>query len=133
MAWTGLTFSVGQILTAAQMNNLQGNFAGMADADPGAPTIDPINAMNHQGAAGAIGTYILAGGVNSTVAFGATTAGSNLQPAGVPGEVDGANPSITSLFSGATQSGTWRCMGYLPYDAGAITESNGLTLWLRIA
>lgn len=39
MAWTALTFSVGQILTAAQMNNLQSNFTALANGDAGAPLI----------------------------------------------------------------------------------------------
>jgi len=39
MAWTALTFSVGQILTAAQMNNLQSNFTAVADGNVGAPKI----------------------------------------------------------------------------------------------
>lgn len=39
MAWTALTFSVGQILTAAQMNNLQSNFTALANGDTGAPAI----------------------------------------------------------------------------------------------
>ena len=40
MAWTALSFSVGQVLTAAQMNNLQANFAAMAAGDVGAPDIE---------------------------------------------------------------------------------------------
>ncbi len=39
MAWTALTFSVGQILTAAQMNNLQANFTALAQGLSGAPKI----------------------------------------------------------------------------------------------
>lgn len=39
MTWTTLSFSVGQILTAAQMNNMYSNFAAMGAADTGAPSI----------------------------------------------------------------------------------------------
>lgn len=39
MAWTSLVFSVGQILTAAQMNNLQANFTALAQGLSGAPLI----------------------------------------------------------------------------------------------
>lgn len=37
MAWTGKTFNVGDILTAAQMNNLQADITAQANADSGAP------------------------------------------------------------------------------------------------
>lgn len=39
MAWTTLNFSVGQILTAAQMQNLDDNFEALAAGDSGAPNI----------------------------------------------------------------------------------------------
>lgn len=39
MTWTSLTFNVGQILTAAQMTNLQANFSALANGDVGAPDI----------------------------------------------------------------------------------------------
>lgn len=39
MTWTSFTFSVGQVLTAAQMNNLYSNFAALAAGDSGAPDI----------------------------------------------------------------------------------------------
>jgi len=37
MTWTGGSFSVGQILTAAQMNNLQADITAHANGDAGAP------------------------------------------------------------------------------------------------
>ena len=47
MAWTGQTFTVGQILTANQMNNLQADITALANADTGAPDIGPaITAAN---------------------------------------------------------------------------------------
>lgn len=39
MTWTGQVFTVGQILTAAQMNNLQADITALANADSGAPGI----------------------------------------------------------------------------------------------
>ena len=39
MAWTGQAFSVGQILTAAQMTNLQADITALANADSGSPSI----------------------------------------------------------------------------------------------
>jgi len=37
MTWTGKTFNVGDILTAAQMNNLQADITAQANGDAGAP------------------------------------------------------------------------------------------------
>lgn len=39
MTWTGQTFSVGQVLTAAQMTNLQSDITALANGDSGAPKI----------------------------------------------------------------------------------------------
>ena len=39
MVWTGQTFTVGQVLTANQMNNLQNDITALANADSGAPPI----------------------------------------------------------------------------------------------
>ena len=39
MVWTGQSFSVGQVLTAAQMTNLQGDITAVANGDSGAPAI----------------------------------------------------------------------------------------------
>ena len=37
MTWTGQTFTAGQILTAAQMNNLQADITAQANGDSGSP------------------------------------------------------------------------------------------------
>jgi len=39
MTWTGQSFTVGQVLTAAQMNNLQADITALANGDSGAPEI----------------------------------------------------------------------------------------------
>ena len=39
MAWTGQSFAVGQILTAAQMTNLQNDITAAFDKDSGAPVL----------------------------------------------------------------------------------------------
>ena len=39
MTWTGQSFSVGQVLTSAQMNNLQADITALANGDAGAPSI----------------------------------------------------------------------------------------------
>lgn len=47
MAWTDLNFSVGQVLTAAQMNQLQANFTAVAQGQSGAPTIYHASSADH--------------------------------------------------------------------------------------
>ena len=39
MTWTGQAFGVGQVLTAAQMTNLQADITALANGDAGAPAI----------------------------------------------------------------------------------------------
>jgi len=39
MTWTGQSFSVGQVLTAAQLNNMQADMTALANGDAGAPEI----------------------------------------------------------------------------------------------
>lgn len=39
MAWTSLSFSIGQILTAAQMTNLSNNITAVMNGDTGAPNL----------------------------------------------------------------------------------------------
>lgn len=41
MTWTGRTFNVGDILTAAQMNQLQADITAVCNADSGAPLLWP--------------------------------------------------------------------------------------------
>ncbi len=103
MAWTGQTFSVGQILTAAQMNNLQADITAHANGDTGAPQQQTAGiadlavtqakiatAAVGQGqlktttasgsvyiAANTSGTYSLAGGTYSMWTIGSGTSASN--------------------------------------------------------
>lgn len=115
MTWTGQTFNVGQILTAAQMNNMQADITAVANGDAGAPPIvdaalgttatttgrDWVLARNALATADAVGSYAFAHDTaDQGFLFGETTAASNLRPA------DGAGSSS------GTMSGTWRCMGF---------------------
>lgn len=84
--------------------------------------------------AGAVGTYaFFTTTVNGTATdnFGATRAGSQLKPAGFAGFINGPNPF--SAQQNATQSGTWRCMGYSSTYATCCGQRYGNTVWLRIA
>lgn len=80
MAWTSLSFSVGQVLTAAQMNNLQANFAALAANDTGSPNITKITpAIQTSGTttiAGSGGTWTPAAGI---YAYSITVTNAKLQ------------------------------------------------------
>jgi len=71
-------------------------------------------------AAGAVGTtaFLASTNINDSFNFGDTTAGSGLRPSNAGGSL-----------TGATQSGTWRCLGGTP--GGSATSST--TQFLRIS
>lgn len=144
MAWTGQTFSVGQILTAAQMNNLQADITALANGDSGAPSIQSaaldtgtdedswVLDRTAGASAGGVGTYMVAtlGAADTgATAFGATKAGSSLKPTAVEESNDGSATDIIAEAASA-QSGTWRCMG----DIRASNSDEAVaSLWLRIS
>ena len=78
------------------------------------------------GAVGAVGTYALMRKTGTGYNPGATIAGSELQYAGLGEEVSGNG---FTLFTSTSPSGTWRCMGYAPFNLSYRVA----TLWLRIA
>ncbi len=119
----------GEPWTTALANAAFENPVAITEGAVDAPRIDPINAMAHQGALNAVGTYIFANSsLSSNVAPGATTSGSNLQAASMFVTSSANNAEV----SGGTLPGTWRCMGY---SRGSNSPSvlRGITLWLRIA
>lgn len=110
------------------------NPIAITEGASGAPKIDPINAMAHGGAIGAIGTYAWLGDTSTTsTAAGGTRAGSNLRYAGISATTSFTNDATVSsshVGNGGTPSGTWRCMG----RSSNVTGSNyPATLWLRIS
>jgi hypothetical protein len=95
-----------------------------AALDTGAATaagITWVGLRNAALAAGAVGTYVL-GSSSASLTFGATIAGSSIQPAGAYD--DGGY----KIQTGSSLSGTWRCMGRNPS-----LGSNKMTLYLRIS
>lgn len=148
--WTTLpdaTLEPGKPIRSIDVLALRDNPVAIAEGASGAPKIDPINAMAHLGAVGAVGTYaflvlgeIASGGSVVNVSPGETRPGSSLRYANAGGAAQGSitpsgSSSAGTLFSnsGAAPAGTWRCMGYVAdYDPGA-TEVYSATLWLRIA
>ena len=114
---------------------LRDNPIAIAEGASGAPRINPIGAMQHQGAAGAVGTYAWAGTVNddSRVAFGATLAGSLLRAQGAIMFIGPSNAGASGAETALT--GTWRCMGTKPSREGQNSNANirNMTLWLRIS
>lgn len=85
-----------------------------------------VLAMIAGASAGAVGSYVFAYTM-ATVAYNATTAGSNLRPSG--GIHNGEFNTNRFVVSGGTAlAGTWRCMGI-----SAASGETGITLWLRIS
>ena len=96
------------------------------------PTTNQILTATAGATAGAVGTYGFFYSSNTaSVSFGSTVAGGMLQPAGI--KSGGFTTDVAK--SGATQAGTWRCMGYSYYllVAGVDPDWFGTTLWLRIS
>lgn len=124
-------------LTSELAKKWRDNPLAIAEGAVGAPRINSIGAMDHQGAAGSIGTYVFAKrSTAADVSFGGTVAGSDLVPTSattvMPTGVTGA---AATFNSGSALSGTWRCMGTYDHAAafGSGGSMNGATLWLRIS
>ena len=147
--WTNLpnqAVGVGGLPSGTTVTALRDNPIAIAEGAAGAPRVDPIAAMEHQGQAGAVGTYAFAWRDSTATPppFGGTVAGSQLRPAGFT-SVGGVGVSVgaTTFGSGsdiqgsagsdrATLNGTWRCMGEAR-QVGTTAGNYPHTLWLRIS
>ena len=133
MAWTGQIFSVGQILTAAQMNNLQNDITALADNDSGAPDVSFAAILSGVVgiSVGDIGTVALLvrTSASSSVVAGSTYAGSGLKYYGVTMTSITATSGASSVAAGAVVSGTWRALGNCPVVSGRFP----CTVFLRIS
>jgi len=121
-------------VTAQLMTALRDNPIAIAQALSGATEV-VFNAIR-TGVAGitadAVGTWALAIDSNpaAAIAFGSTTAGSNLvSGCYYEGNVTGNGLIVTG---GTTLSGTWRCLG-LGHKDGSDSTYKNLTLWIRIS
>lgn len=98
----------------------------------GAQRIDPIAAMAHQGAVGAVGTWAFLTLVSASaqIVAGTAYAGSGLRYTGFATQT--ATPPFGADYNtnGATPSGTWLAMGTTP---AATSMKNPATLFLRIS
>ena len=91
--------------------------------------------------AGAVGTYaFLRHTTSADYAFGATLAGSSLQPAGIATNTwtvytaaSAGGTSVGAVYQATAQSGTWRCMGVGSNTDVVCTASLTVSLWLRIS
>ena len=72
MTWTNQNFSVGQVLTAAQMNNLNDNVTALANGDSGAPPITTAALDDN-----VVTTSKLSGGAVETSVINTSTASSS--------------------------------------------------------
>lgn len=130
--WTTIADSVLEVdkpARAIDARALRDNPVAIAEGAVDAPRVDPINAMAHQGAVGAVGTYaFLSGGSKSA---GQTLAGSSLIYGGaVQGYTDTTSSGAEVTPSGVP-SGAWRCMGVAGGTGGP--DDSFATLWLRIS
>lgn len=138
LPYTSGEYAVDAPATALHFERWFRNWEAGFEGAPGAPRIDPIAAMAHQGVEGAVGTYVFARRTTGTadVAFGSTLAGSSLSPTSASmGHADTGGSTGTGTFNtGAALSGTWRCMGTYDHTTGSSgTTMQGATLWMRIA
>lgn len=120
-------------VTTTLMTALRDNPIAIANADSGATEVvfDAIRTGVAGITAGAVGTWCLAVDSNpdGAIAFGSTTAGSNL----VPGCYYEGNVTGNGLISsGSSVSGTWRCLGR-GHDDGSDSTNKNLTMWIRIS
>lgn len=117
-------------ITQTLMTAIRDNPIAIAEGASGAPRIDAIGAMVHQGNHNGVGTYMLAVGNLATATnwdFGDPVSGSNLDPVGIHNSTGVYNSIVASAIN---PLGTWRCMGYATNSTGAVRS---VTLWLRIA
>ena len=94
-------------------------------------TTTNVNTAIASSTVGAVGTYALLGKVPSTLTLdpGDTTAGSNLQFAGIGENGFDTNGNLVQVTG--TPAGTWRCMGY--FYAYANGNAGRISLFLRIS
>lgn len=106
--------------TIANITNLQTTLNGKADDVHSHTTYSQISSALAGMTAGGVGSLVFAArGTNTAHNFGATTAGSDLFPAGTN--------SGDNSYAASALSGTWRCLGYLD------GTYKGITLWIRIS
>lgn len=119
---------------------LRDNPLAIAEGDATAPRIDPINAMEHQGAVAAVGTYAFLFcrvDTSTDLAPGDTVSGAVLRYTGISSQSDGwpdntagDDTKIRTISTSIT--GTWRCMSHIYRDSfGTGVGSAGV--FLRIA
>ncbi len=128
----------GAPITSALMKALEENPRAIAEGAPGAPRIDGIAAMTHQGLGNSVGTYVFARRTdNADTGFQGGVPGSLLRPTSAAWSVTtGTSPEGTSFNNGPALDGTWRCMGQydgISTSGGGFLTIAGATLWLRIA
>jgi hypothetical protein len=126
MAWTTLNFSVGQILTAAQMNQVQDNFTALAQGLSGAPQI-----LAAALAANSVGQSEIASGAVHQAELSTTvgevniaTTGSVVLPGGTYGfypqvRQSSANQLVANISNEATTSWSAYRTNITLSDAGA--------------
>jgi hypothetical protein len=142
MAWTTIPnadIDQDSPITQTLMTALRDNPIAIANGDAGAPRIQAIAAMSHQGAAGAVGTYVFArrGDGGGDITFGGGIGGASLVPTSATTSITVSGTGDTAtLIAGSALAGTWRAMGTYDHtvtSGGSQISMGGATLWLRIS
>jgi len=106
MTWTGKTFNVGDILTAAQMNNLQADITAQAQGDAGAPAqkVSTLtNSGTDVGSSSTSGTYPLPDGLVQLSVTGADVSATG----SIQMNINGTFRDVQTLSSTQTRGGTF--------------------------
>ena len=148
MAWTNLSFSYGAVLTSSQMTQMYDNFAAMAAAGAGSPSITVIG--DASGVTQAVGNFTTkvattahcnAGYVNRDVGTGVVGVICNLGRQGSGELADGATVAGSALTAaqsagtdgawstGAAPAGTWRNISGMAFP----TSTRNIGTFQRIA
>ena len=108
MTWTGKTFNVGDILTAAQMNNLQADITAQAQGDAGAPAqkVSTLaNSGTEVGSSAVSGIYYLPDGIVQLSVFDGSGTGTGAGTIQI--NINGTFRDVHSIGASASGGGTF--------------------------
>lgn len=144
MTWTSIPtsdYDQDSPLTQPLMGAIIGNISAVPNGDPGAPRVQAIAAMSHQGVPGAVGMPVFARRTSGAadVAFGSTLSGASLSPTSAAAGVSVNGGGAPSLNVGAALNGTYVCCGTYDHtvlggdgNGGTVTLA-GATVWMRLS
>jgi hypothetical protein len=140
MPWTTVPLSdrdQDSPITQPLIGALYDNPIAIANGDVGAPRIQAIAAMSHQGLGNTVGMPVFARRLTAgDIGFNGGVGGADLVPtSAVTGISVSSSPTGgPTLAAGSALNGTYRCLGLYDHAADSSGVSvAGATLWIRIA